>query len=62
MPLVNSKMIAKLLPNAKLHVVKGGGHLFIVSRLAEILPLMREFLAEPLAKPKSYRAPKPSPA
>ena len=61
-PLVNSKMIAKLLPNAKLHVVKGGGHLFIVSRLAEILPLMREFLAEPLAQPKSYRAPKPSPA
>ena len=61
-PLVNSKMIAKLLPNAKLHVVKGGGHLFIVSRLAEILPLMREFLAEPLAQPKSYRAPRPSPA
>lgn len=57
-PLVNSKMIAKLLPNSKLHVVEGGGHLFIVSRLPEVLPLMREFLAEPLAPPKAYRAPK----
>ncbi len=57
-PLVNSKMIAKLIPNSKLHVIEGGGHLFIVSRLPEILPIMREFLAEPLAPHKAYRAPK----
>ena len=61
-PMVNSRMIARLIPNATLHVVKGGGHLFIVSRLAEILPLMREFLAVPLAPGRSHRAPKPAAA
>lgn len=47
-PLVNSRMMHKLLPNSRLHVVEGGGHLFIVSRLREILPLLREFLDGPV--------------
>lgn len=56
-PMVNSKMIHRLIPNAKLHVVPGGGHLFIVSRIGEIVPVMQSFLDEPLPPHKSYRPP-----
>jgi poly(3-hydroxyalkanoate) depolymerase len=61
-PLINSKIILKAMPNARLHVVAGGGHLFIISRLPEIMPILRDFLAEPLAAPRSYRAPRPAAA
>lgn len=57
-PAINGRMMHKLLPNSELYNVKGGGHLFIVSRLAEIMPVMREFLAAPPAANKAYRAPK----
>ncbi|BCW89534.1 Putative aminoacrylate hydrolase RutD [Alphaproteobacteria bacterium SO-S41] len=59
-PLINSKMIKGAMPNARLHVVEGGGHLFIITRLPEILPIIRSFLNEPLAEPKAYRAPRPA--
>lgn len=56
-PMVNSKMIKRLIPGAKLHVVPGGGHLFIVSRIREIVPVMQAFLDEPLPLHKNYRPP-----
>src|SRR5437016_3689399 len=31
LPLVNARLIARRLPNARLHVVRGGGHLFLVT-------------------------------
>jgi poly(3-hydroxyalkanoate) depolymerase len=43
-PLVNSKMIASRLPSARLHVVPGGGHLFIMTHVAEIAPVVERFL------------------
>jgi poly(3-hydroxyalkanoate) depolymerase len=43
-PLVNSKMIAARLPDARLHVVLGGGHLFLMTHVAEIGPLVEGFL------------------
>ena len=43
-PLVNAKMIASRLPGARLHVVAGGGHLFIMTHVAEIAPLVERFL------------------
>lgn len=58
-PLVNSKMIHKLLPDSRLHVVEGGGHLFIVARLGEIAPMMRAFLNTPPKPHKAYRPPMP---
>ncbi len=45
-PLVNGKLLARLIPNARLETVPGG-HLFMVSRPAETFPLIRRFLAGP---------------
>jgi pimeloyl-ACP methyl ester carboxylesterase len=45
-PLVNGRILSALLPNGRLHVVKGGGHLFVLSRLAEVAPLLRAFFDE----------------
>ena len=45
-PLVNGKLLARLIPNAKLETVPGG-HLFMVSRPAETFPVIRRFLAGP---------------
>jgi poly(3-hydroxyalkanoate) depolymerase len=42
-PVINGQFIANLAPNAKLHIVKGGGHLFLVSRAGEVVPVMRSF-------------------
>lgn len=55
-PLINSRLIAKVMPNARLHVVHGGGHLFIVTRIAEILPVMKGFLDGPPPPPRSIHA------
>ena len=46
-PLINGRVLQYFLPNAEVHIVEGGGHLFIVSRLGQILPVMRKFLDEP---------------
>lgn len=46
-PLVNARMITSRMPNAKLHVVKGGGHLFLFTRAEEMAAHIREFLEEP---------------
>jgi pimeloyl-ACP methyl ester carboxylesterase len=43
-PLANSKLIAARLPDARLHVVAGGGHLFLMTHVAEIGPLVEGFL------------------
>lgn len=61
-PLINSKMINRLLPDSTLHIVEGGGHLFIVSRITEIVPVMRAFLDAPPAPHKAYRPPRPAAA
>ena len=44
-PLVNARMIARRLPNAHLHVVPGGGHLFLVTHAPEVARLVERFLA-----------------
>ncbi|MEP5262889.1 MAG: poly(3-hydroxyalkanoate) depolymerase, partial [Nitratireductor sp.] len=44
-PLVNAKLLAQLIPDARLETVSGG-HLFLVSQMNEILPLITSFLDE----------------
>ena len=44
MPLLNGRILARRIPDATLHVVKGGGHLFILERSAEIADLVTDFL------------------
>jgi len=43
---VNSRVLQKAIPHATLHVVKGGGHLFLLDSAAEVAPVIEQFLAE----------------
>jgi len=43
-PLVNGQILTWALPDARLHVVEGGGHLFIVTRAAETASVINDFL------------------
>ena len=45
-PLVNGRLLNRLIPDARLHVVDGGGHLFLLERPAEIADLVTRFLSE----------------
>jgi len=46
-PVVNGRILASLIPDARLEIIPQGGHLFLVSRAKEVAPLIAEFLAEP---------------
>jgi poly(3-hydroxyalkanoate) depolymerase len=43
-PLVNGRILAACIPGARLHVVRRGGHLFLLERPAEIAGLVAGFL------------------
>jgi len=44
-PLVNGRLLARLIPDARLHVVRGGGHLFLLDRAPESAAIIQEFLS-----------------
>ncbi len=46
-PLVNGRMLSRLIPDARLHVVEGGGHLFLLEQPADIAALVTDFLTAP---------------
>lgn len=43
-PLVNGKLLKSLIPNARLEVIAGGGHLFLMAQADESVRLIRGFL------------------
>ena len=43
-PAINGRFLARLIPRAKLRIVDGG-HLFLVSQAAQVMPVIDEFLA-----------------
>ena len=43
-PLVNGRILARRIPCARLHVVPGGGHLFLLERPAELAALVADYL------------------
>jgi pimeloyl-ACP methyl ester carboxylesterase len=45
-PLRNGRLLASRLPNARLHVVNGGGHLFLLDEPENAAPAIRAFLDE----------------
>jgi pimeloyl-ACP methyl ester carboxylesterase len=45
-PLVNGRILARRIPNARLHIVRGGGHLLLPERPARIAAVVAGFLAE----------------
>lgn len=45
-PVANGHILRVALPDARLHVIEGGGHLFLVTRASETAGLIRGFLSE----------------
>lgn len=43
-PLANARILKSLAPRADLKIVKGGGHLFVVSRAKQVVPVITRFL------------------
>ena len=43
-PLVNAKLLANRIPDARLHVVKGGGHLFLLDEPDSVIDEIHAFL------------------
>jgi poly(3-hydroxyoctanoate) depolymerase len=43
-PLRNARLLADRLPRARLHVVRGGGHLFLLDEPENVAPAIRAFL------------------
>jgi len=45
-PLFNGKLMAAIAPNARLHVVRGGGHLFLLDETENVTDIVDGFLRE----------------
>jgi poly(3-hydroxyoctanoate) depolymerase len=43
-PLPNGRILARCIPDARLHIVRGGGHLFLLERPAQMAALVTGFL------------------
>jgi poly(3-hydroxyalkanoate) depolymerase len=59
--LANGKILAARIPDARLHTVPGGGHLFLVTRPEEMAELITDFLRGG-SRPRSPRTAQPDPA
>jgi poly(3-hydroxyoctanoate) depolymerase len=44
-PLINARYLAKVIPHARLHVVRGGGHLFLFDQPGTAVPAIEAFLS-----------------
>jgi pimeloyl-ACP methyl ester carboxylesterase len=47
-PLLNARLLAARLPDARLHVIKGGGHLFLLDEPGSAIGRITGFLDEPM--------------
>ena len=45
-PLANARLLAAAIPCARLHVIRGGGHLFLLDSAPQAGPLITRFLAD----------------
>lgn len=45
-PAVNGALLARRIPNARHHIIRGGGHLFILDSPDEVAPLVERFLGD----------------
>lgn len=56
-PPVNARILSFLIPNNRLHIVPGGGHLFMLHCLGQVVPIIEQFLdatsAADALKPRS---------
>jgi poly(3-hydroxyalkanoate) depolymerase len=49
-PIANGRILTTLMPHAELAVIKGGGHLFLVSQADETIAMIDAFLADDTAQ------------
>jgi poly(3-hydroxyoctanoate) depolymerase len=45
-PVINGRILSLLIPHARLEIIRGGGHLFLLERPTELAVLIAAFLAE----------------
>ena len=50
-PLVNARLIACRMPDARLEVVEGGGHLLLLDSAADVVPIITGFLTRTTHRP-----------
>jgi pimeloyl-ACP methyl ester carboxylesterase len=43
-PPVNARILSLLIPNNRLYIVPGGGHLFMLHCLDQVIPIIEQFL------------------
>ena len=43
-PVVNGRILTRVIPHARLEIIRGGGHLFLLERPTEIAALVADFL------------------
>ena len=55
-PLINGRILASAIPNARLEVFEGGGHLFLLTHADESVAMLREFLDAPETAGEARRA------
>lgn len=55
-PLINGRILASMIPNARLEVFEGGGHLFLLTHADESVAVLREFLDGPATRRELARA------
>ncbi|WP_345725644.1 alpha/beta fold hydrolase [Qipengyuania proteolytica] len=55
-PLINGRILASAIPNARLEVFRGGGHLFLLTHADESIACLREFLDAPATDAERRRA------
>lgn len=46
-PVVNGRFLNMMLKRSRLHIIEGAGHLFLLTRRAETIELIRDFFGEP---------------
>jgi poly(3-hydroxyoctanoate) depolymerase len=50
-PAINGRILARVIPNARLEIIHGGGHLFPLERPTEIAAVVADYLAADLCSP-----------
>jgi pimeloyl-ACP methyl ester carboxylesterase len=44
-PVFNSRLLCWLIPDCRVHIVRGGGHLFMIDQTVDAIGPLQEFLA-----------------
>ncbi len=61
-PLANAKILKYMIRNSELHIVENGGHLFVLSKAKEVLPVLKTFLDRPAVEKSPARRFEPAAA